>query len=336
MTMRYTDMDTSISGASDFVVRHRRPTAGHIITLIFVVLALAITTVVFVADKYMLAALIITLLGSVGWYMVLQVQRNHDLLLATEFQNALFASALGLNNKFCIIIRREGNIVYFDRAFQQIFPEFLKQPRRSLDILLEQGKVSAGEIEKIYSAIERGVYEKVIFNIRGAERKFFKIVMSVEPIMRPNGFILLRGREFVESRTAADQPNKNEVLGSSNVTLFSNVMDTLHMGIYMTDPNGNITYANSVLEHWLGFTDGEIVSSSLSLSDVINHNQPIAEQIVPDDYEGEIKLRKKNGSTMNVFMNQKIVHNNEGKLMGCAAIVHDFSNQTKEMKKKLW
>ena len=43
-------------------------------------------------------------------YAEIQLQRSRDMVLSTEFQNALFASALGINNKFCLIIKRDGNI----------------------------------------------------------------------------------------------------------------------------------------------------------------------------------------------------------------------------------
>ncbi|MGE3714547.1 MAG: PAS domain S-box protein [Alphaproteobacteria bacterium] len=336
MPTRYTDMDLNTNGASDFVVRQRQPAISHVVSIIFIVLMIAISTAVFVADKYLLTALLVTILGMVGWYIVIQVQRNHDLLLATEFQNALFASALGLNNKFCIIIRRDGNIVYLDRAFQEMFPDFLKQSRRTLDVLLEQGRVEQDEVNRIFSAIEQGVYEKVVFNIRGAGKKYYKIVMSVEPIMRPSGFIMLRGREFVEKRNTFKDDNTNPILSESTITLFSHVMDTMNMGIYMTDPSGNIIYANPVLENWLGFEPGEIVSMNMGLGGIINHNQPDSTHIEPEDFEGEVRLNRKIGGYMKAFINQKVMRNTQDKIMGCTAIIHNFSDHEKEIKKKLW
>lgn len=335
MPMRYTDMDLSVNGASDFVVRKRQPTMSQVVSLIFIVFCISITVVVFVADKYLLTAMLLVILGIVGWYIVIQVQRNHDLLLATEFQNALFAAALGLNNKFCIIIRRDGTIVYLDRSFQDIFPDFLRQPRRTLDVLLEQGNVSTEEIEKIYSAIGRGVYEKVIYNIRGANKRYFKIVMSIEPIMRPSGFIMLRGREFVESRSISEQNPSNPLISNSTITLFSHVMDTMNMGIYMTDPLGNIIYANPVLEGWLGYDTGEIVSSSLAIGNIMPHGHDTI-RAEPQNIEGEILLAKKTGGHMKAFMNQKVIRDNHEKVMGCTAIVHNFSEHDREIKNKQW
>jgi two-component system, cell cycle sensor histidine kinase and response regulator CckA len=338
MAIRYTDLDIATSGARDFVIRKRSPTLLQLFIIFLSVLLIAISVTLTVADKLALIMIMFVTVASVGWYVIIQIQRSRDMVLATEFQNSLFASALGINNKFCIIIRRDGNIVYLDRSFQDMFPDFLKQSRRSIDILLEQGKVSRPDSEKIYSAIERGVYEKVIFDIRGSGNVYHKIVMSIEPILRPSGFILLRGREFVEARSNEDLPatTRSALLNKGNITLFSYVMDTMHMGVYMAGPAGNIIHANPVLEQWLEYNDGEITLSNLSLQDIISQGGNRAESIEPENYEGEVTLQKKTGGTMKAFINQKVIRDENNKVMGCTALVHNFVEQGPNVKKKLW
>ena len=338
MEARYTDLTPLTNGAQDFVIRKRTPSPLQLVVIFVITWFTIISILMSIEDKFILAVFLVLLVSGIGWYVVLQIQRNHDLLLATEFQNALFASALGLNNKFCMIIRRNGSIIYLDRMFQEMFPDFVRQPQRSIDTLLQQGKVSREDSEKIFSSIERGVYEKVVFDIRGADNKFTKIVMSIEPIMRPSGFILLRGREYIEAR-AADANGKispASLMSRNTITLFSHVMDTMNMGVYMTGPTGSLIYVNPVLEHWLGFKDGEILSNNLSLQDLIYQGGTRPEQIEPDNYEGEVTLQKKTGGMMKSFINQKIIRDNEQKIMGCTALVHNFVDQTDNTKKKLW
>ncbi len=336
MAVRYSDIDIESSGARDFVIRRRQPSTTQIALIFLIALAIALSVTVTVANKYLLVSMLMTLAAVTGWYVVLHIQRDRDLLLATEFQNALFASALGLNNKFCMIMKREGNIVYLDKSFQDMFPDFLKQPRRSLDVLLDQGKVSREDSEKIYSAVERGVYEKVIFSIRGSSNESYKIVMSIEPILRPSGFVLLRGREFVETRASNEAEADNNLLNKSTVTLFSHIVDNMNMGIYMTGPTGVIIYANPLLENWLGFEEGEIISSNLSLPDIIfqNGEKPLA--VEPENFEGELTLHKKNGGQMKAFINQKIIRDDRNKLLGCTTLVHNVADHTQELKKKMW
>lgn len=334
--VRYSDMDIQSSGAREFVMRRRRPTIPQLLTIFTAALLISISLTVAVMDRAMLGLLLVILFGSVGWYVIVTLQRERDLVLTTEFQNALFASALGINSKFCLIIKRDGNIVYLDRSFQELFPDFIRLTRRTVDILLEYGRVSSEHSERIYHAIERGVYDKVIFDIRAANGEMHKMVMSIEPILRPSGFIMLRGREFVANRADAGVDTGGlPPISKSTVTLFAHVMDSMQMGVYMTGPDGGIIYANPMIEQWLGYGDGEIVARNLSLQDIIQGESDRKAAIQPGDYEGNAALQKKNGNMMTVFINQKIMRDEQGKILGCTALVHNI-DPAAAAKKKLW
>lgn len=337
MSIRYADMDVATSGSRDFVIRRRTPTMPQLLAIFISVLLIAISVSLSIVDRMQLISMLSLLLIIAGCYVMVVVQRNRDLVLATEFQNALFASALGINNRFCVIIKRDGNIIYLDRSFQDMFPDFLKQPRRTIDILLEHGRVSKEDSNKVFAAIEQGVFSKVVFDIRGGNNEYHKMVMSIEPIMRPSGFIMLRGREFVEARANDDlQATGSNPINKSSITLFSHVMDSMNMGVYMTNPTGALVYVNPILEQWLGYRDGEIVNSNLSLQDIIHQSGKRSENIEPDNYEGEILLQKKTGGQMKSFINQKVISDEHGKHMGCTALVHNFIDQNADVKKKLW
>jgi two-component system cell cycle sensor histidine kinase/response regulator CckA len=338
MSIRYSDLDNGSNGTRDFVIRKRTPTILQLVIIFLSVLLIATSISIAAQDRIQMLIILFIMIIIVGWYVIVVIQRNRDLVLATEFQNALFASALGLNNKFCMIIKRDGNIVYIDRAFQEIFPDFVKQSRRTIDLLLEQGNVSREDSNKIYAAIEQGVYNKVVFEIRGSGKRH-KMIMAIEPIMRPSGFILLRGREYIETRseeefiTSGASPS---LMNKSSITLFSHVMDSMNMGVYMTGPNGSMVYVNPVLEQWLGYKEGEISSGNLFLQDIISQGGKRSETIEPDNFEGEVMLQKKTGGLMKSFINQKVIRDEQGKIMGCTALVHNFVEQADDVKKKLW
>jgi len=343
MSIRYTDINAASDNANDFVIRKRTPTIPQLI-FIFVgalVVTLAVTITVAEADRIAVIAILLIVLGMVGWYVIMQTQRNRDLVMTTEFQNALFASALGINNRFCLIIRQQnGNIVYLDRSFQGMFPDFSRQPRQSIDMLLEYGKIPYDDTKKIFAAIGRNVYDKVVFKIHDSRGKLYKIVMSIEPILRPSGFILLRGREYTSDREISEvagvPANSDSFSKSSTFALFSYVIDHMDMGVYMTGPTGNIIYANPVLEQWLGFQEGEITSGTLSLQDIARHTSTNAEPIQPDNFEGIIVLQKKGGHTIQGFINQKVIRNEQGKAIGCTGLVNNVTEKRIEARRKLW
>ncbi len=331
--VRFTDLDPRITGVQDFVIRKRNPSLLQLLLIFGAVVLLVISLTTGMVDRYALVIILILLVAIIGWYVIVQTQRNRDLMLATEFQNALFSSALGMNHKFCMIIRRDGNVIYFDRYFQDLFPEFMRQPRRSIDILLDFAKASREDSEKIFAIIERGTFENVILDLRTAGNQTTRIVLSIEPILRPSGFILMRGREYIESRSSEAAAGKT-ASNKSSVALFTSALDGLRVGMYMADAGGNIIYTSVVLEQALGYGPGEIVSKDMALQDVVyqgNTRGPVE----PVNYEGEAMLMKKAGGMLKFNVVQKVLNDESGKIIGCTAVCTPCDQAAAE-KKKDW
>lgn len=179
----------------DFVVRKRNHAAMQWLIICLSVIMVCLSVTLMIADRLTVTSTLFVIIGITCWYVATQMQHNRDLLNATEFQNALFASALGLGHKFCMIITRDGGVIYFDRPFQSCFPDFMKQPARSLGVFLELTQVSDAEREKLMSAIQQGGYDKITLTVRTAGGVTERMLVSIEPILRPSGYILLRGRD---------------------------------------------------------------------------------------------------------------------------------------------
>ncbi len=338
MAIRYSDMGIDAIGARDFVARQRTPTMAQLVIIILSAFLIGASLVVSVHNILALLTTLFALFAAIGWYVIYQLMRYRDMLLVTEFQNALFASAMGLHNKFCLIIKRDGSIIYLDRSFQNLFPDFAKQPVRNLDVLLKHGKVEKVDIDRVQGAIEHGTYEKVVFNITDAQGIIHNVILSVEPIMRPSGFTMLRGREFVEERSVNNiTANGNNVFSKSSMTLFSHIIESLKMGVYISSPTGVIVYCNPLLEEWLGYGEGEIVSRNLSINNLIPVGRNDNMSTEPVDVEGSVQMERKVGGFIKAFLNQRVIYSDTGKLIGCTAVVHlyhDEADKNLDVKKK--
>lgn len=335
MAIRFTDIlssgntPPSVDNRQDFVVRTRRPVWQTLFLMFASVLPVSIFLSIFVKDIFVFGEILFVLLGTLGTYVVYTVQRCRDLVLATEFQNALFSSALGHSNKFCLIIKNDSTVAYIDRSLQEMLPNFYKEPRRAIDVLLEQGQVSKEDRKIVFSAIERRVRGKVVFDIIDYKKQRHRIMMSIEPITRPKGFMLLRGREFVEKRVLGPQlpdDNKTPVFNKTNISLFSYIMDSMDIGAYIIDLFGNITYANLTLEQWLDFDENELTNRELSLKDIIS--QAGLETLVGDlkNFEGEVMLQRKIGGHVKASINQKAMYDEQGAIIGYSALVHQIKD----------
>ena len=331
MAVRYSDMGLEAIGARDFVARSRVPTFAQVGLIVFSAFLIGVSVTVSIHNVPALITTLFALFAILGWYVIVQLMRSRDMLLVTEFQNALFASAMGLHNKFCLIIKRDGAIVYIDRSFQDLFPDFIKYSTRSVDTLLKQGRVGREDSQRIAGAIEKGTYEKVIFDITDAQGIMHHIILSVEPIMRPSGFTMLRGREFVEDRSTNELIAANTgsagMFNKTSFTLFSHVMESMKMGVYISSPTGNLVYCNPLLEEWLGYGEGEITSRNLNINNLIPTKRNESMSADPADFEGTVQIEKKVGGYLKAFLNQRIIYSDSGQMMGCTAVVHLYHDE---------
>ncbi len=341
MAIRYSDFSKRNEKTADFVSRKYNPSLVKLVALFFLALACGIVITGFLLPPFYFVVMLTVVMGGLGTYVIVEIQRTRDLVVATEYQNAMFASALGYNSRFTMIIKREGTIIYMDNGLQKLFPDLMKERQFSMSNLLKMAKVGATEREKILDVVQRGNPDKMMFDMRAGDGRIHPIVLSVQPIMRPSGFLLLRGRDYVEDRNGApipktsQAPMTNPLLSKSSIAMFAHIMDRMGMGLYMIDMGGNILYVNPVLEQWLSFGQGEITSGKFTMRDVV-HGVSVEDALNPGDFEGENSLLKKEGGLIKAYINQKIIYGDNNKPLGCVALITNMIETDSESKKKLW
>jgi hypothetical protein len=111
-------------------------------------------------------------------------------------QNALIASALARNHRFCLITSKDGKIVYANPQFKSLFPN--RGNGASVQDWLEAGSVPVDTRSGIVQAMAAGGEGQITLTIEGAWKQKLSLLLALEPIDRSAEFVLLRGRE--ESR----------------------------------------------------------------------------------------------------------------------------------------
>lgn len=112
-----------------------------------------------------------------------------------EFMNALFSSALGRGHKFCCIVKNTGDVVFFNRAFQAVFPAYISQTDRKISALMQIYNVpdtQRDHISNLMSSNTEGTLTAVFREATATSE--LSMTISIEPIDRPTGFFLVRGK----------------------------------------------------------------------------------------------------------------------------------------------
>ena len=123
------------------------------------------------------------------------LEKQKKMKESLEFMNALFSSAMGKGYKFCCIVKSTGEIVFYNRPFQSIFPAYVLQETRTLASLLSLYNVPTEHHDMLsnwMSQKQEGSFETTI---RGAaDTEATAITFHLDTIERPTGFFMLRGK----------------------------------------------------------------------------------------------------------------------------------------------
>ncbi len=112
-----------------------------------------------------------------------------------EFMNALFSSALGRGYRCCFVVKVTGEIVFYNRPFQSVFPAYVNQENRMFETLLNLYHIADADREKIKTLITSATEGTVTTTLRETPAgEAQAITLYLEPIERPTGFTLIRGK----------------------------------------------------------------------------------------------------------------------------------------------
>lgn len=317
----------------DFVVRDNSIPLWKLLALFlcgFAVLYGVATHAEMVGGHIGVAVAIFAVVAPMAWFTIYYSQQNRDMLLSAEFQNALFSAAARLKTKFVMIIKQDGTVFYFDRGFQKVFPETNSRGTLMIDKLFNSEQLSKAEADKLARALAENRSESIYVNLSDAEGRPRQIIITVDPLPRPAGFYILRGRDYVVKQyERAPRPVDGTRLAEDPYVsaTMAHMMHTMPYGLYATDHEGRITFINYRLETWLGYGQNEVISRNLTLSDLIpQQDAPILDQLLQKDCEGDLYLLNKNGHMVPVSLQQEICRDSKGAIIGSVGFLPPEDN----------
>jgi hypothetical protein len=181
-------------GATGFTVR-KRSTIGLIVHFFLLACMVILGTAFLVYYKSEEGCLLAVVVGLVFAIIAQNMEQLKRAKLSLEFMNALFSSALGKDHQFCCVVKKTGDIVFYNRAFQTLFPAFMAQSSRKLETLLSLYTIGQEHSDKLVTLMATNTSGTIPVTLR--EENGSTVISStfvLEPIERPTGFFLLRGK----------------------------------------------------------------------------------------------------------------------------------------------
>lgn len=327
--MRFQERSATSTSQRDFVPRERRNYTPRIIIsfclIIFLLLLFGfMPTLANGLSGYMIAAICVTLLAI---YVVMRTQLTLDLIMTTEYQNLLFSQALALGTSFCLFARRDGTIMYANEGVRSLFGHGIGESQ-ALDSLFIRGNVAATDRERIMSAIYSNQIERIVFPMTIATGKEKKFVMTVEPIARPIGYVLIRGREYRGERSGTQM--MPDMLRTTSPDKLDHLLSQTPIGHYATDSVGRFEYVNPAFETFLGYAQGEIIAARVTLPQVLVTlaDHAVTADYTPSDFKGVATLQLKSRGTHPAILFQTVMRDEKGRVTGASGSMVDAESMS--------
>ena len=322
--MRFNDIDSMPPSQMDFVPRERRNQILKLIIAFTTTIALVFISAyapVFNNSWLYAPLVVIIILMVLCVYVVYRKQLSLDLVMNTEYQNLLFSQAATIGTSFCIFVRRDGAIVYADQGLGKVFPRFDYSESQALEGMFEQGNVRKADRARILAAIMSHTSDSLIFPVFQLNGDKKDYIINVEPLSRPSGYCVIRGREYLGQRSGMQL--MPDVLRSTSIDKLDHMLATTSVAHYTTDGFGKLEYANPAFARLFGYTPEELMEAGLSIHHLIVSfgQQVLTEEYSISEYSGDAVLLHRQGQQLQATVQQQVIRDVAGKAAGATGTV---------------
>lgn len=324
--MRFNENDYHDPSRLDFVPReYRRQFTRMVAVFTLCLVALLAAVLIGTARQSEFSPLLpLLIIIFISMYALIHKQRDLDLVVNTEYQNILFSQGVALGSNFYCFVRMDGTVAYSSDGLRKLFPKLAGGEAQSLESVLDHGGVLTHDRERLIQAITTCSTERMVLPIPvNGEKKDY--VLTIDPLPRPAGMLLVRGREFRDNRSGTQL--LPDVLRSTTTDKLDHMLATSPVGHYTTDNFGRIEYANPAFEKLLGYGPGEVTIRKHTLTDVIHalNGKPLPADTTLLEITGDASLRRLQGGQVSVMLFQHLMRDASGKPVAATGSVLPFS-----------
>ncbi len=316
---RYDESQAPETVRPDFSKRKRHGNIKVMGALYLLTLALVIASIMYrdsFGSETIFFLVLVGLVTAQTLHALYSLQRNLDLVTEVEFQNALFSSGIRKNCDFSLILKGNGNFAFTDDGFKGFFPAFSLR-NNGIEAFIDVIGLANSEAERLAIAMREHKHERFLFPMKDENGGQHQMILNIYPLMRPKDYFLIQGRKFVE-RGVGGVPK----ITPDNQKYIDYLLHNMPQGTYVASPSGHIRFMNHVLENWLGYNEGEAIDKALTIDDLIYTSDNVEKtDISLEDYSGELKLARKNGSLLHTTVDQHTVKDADNNVMAVFGMI---------------
>lgn len=304
--MRFADNDLAKVALIDFVPRDRSRSLVQIIFAFACAIAAILATRSFAQSQSsqdtatFIICIALTLLCMATLYFR---KRANDLVLATEFQNLLYASAASIGSQFCLIAKRDGTIVHCSPGMSQLFNGFPYPVSQALEGFYIEGRVPKFDQDKINDALLMDERKSLLLKISTA-MGISDMVINIDPLPRPHGYYVIRGRYYQGQRKAG-----SALLADISPEIMRHLLEESPVGQFICNDFGKFEYINPTLAAFVGKTPQQMMEQRLEIKDIFKrtNGDPIGREFEYHDMKEDVLLVTADDSTIRLKLELSLI-----------------------------
>ncbi|MEX1034404.1 MAG: PAS domain S-box protein [Sneathiella sp.] len=263
-----------------------------------------------------LSAMVIAAMGIGLWYLIF-----HGLRQAASGNLELLSDIISTSPEGRLLTRKDGRFVYANDAYFKLLDLPLKEPAQTLGEYFSADPNARGKIDKL---LKTAVYDGTTggrIDIETKNGRWLSILAHTMDVM-PDNIIW-----YVTETTRQHRLEEDERIARQKLSEYFN---NAPVGFYSLDGNGKLQFANRIFADWLGYPQEDFTGSQMAFTDLVvksNENQLDLMEIFSATgplYEGELTLRRRDGSLLPVHVTQTIVRDDEGTVLGARSVVREL------------
>ncbi|MEX0582925.1 MAG: PAS domain S-box protein, partial [Sneathiella sp.] len=263
-----------------------------------------------------LSAMVIAAMGIGLWYLIF-----HGLRQAASGNLELLSDIISTSPEGRLLTRKDGRFVYANDAYFKLLDLPLKEPAQTLGEYFSADPNAGGKIDKL---LKTAVYDGTTggrIDIETKNGRWLSILAHTMDVM-PDNIIW-----YVTETTRQHRLEEDERIARQKLSEYFN---NAPVGFYSLDGDGKLQFANRIFADWLGYPQEDFTGSQMAFTDLVvksNENQLDLMEIFSATgplYEGELTLRRRDGSLLPVHVTQTIVRDDEGAVLGARSVVREL------------
>ncbi|MCG8491755.1 MAG: PAS domain S-box protein [Sneathiellales bacterium] len=294
----------------------RQLAAAYFLVATLIVIAAMLGQELSFLNLMILSAMVLAAMGIGLWYLIfygLRRAASGDLDLIAEFVSASPEGRL--------VTTKEGEFVLANDAY---FDVMRLDPRNGNKTLLEVMKedfAAREQLKSLQNTANKGEQIGLRVEMKTADGRWLAVL--AHPIKAIPDCLIW----YVAETTTQ---HKIEEVERSEREKLSEYFNNAPVGFYSLDERGRIQFVNRILADWLGYHQRELSEGNIAFSDVIIKGDDRQLNLMDNltdgghRYEGELQLRRRDGTVLPVHITQTLARDENGEVIGSRSVVREL------------